>query len=72
MKVMDDGEDFLGIEYPSKESVCTSMEVQTGNSVEVLTAEEDRVAAHPRMQHKSRAPATKFKVKHEPKVSSDA
>lgn len=61
-KVMDGGQELLlGIENPSRESVDTSLEVQTGNSVEVLSDGEGSVAAHARMQHKARAQATKFK-----------
>lgn len=70
-KVMDGGQELLlGIENPSRESVDTSLEVQTGNSVEVLSDGEGSVAAHARMQHKARAQATKFKVKHETKFSA--
>ena len=60
---------LLGLENPSRESVGTSLEVQTGNSVEVLSAGEGSVAVYPQMQLKARAPATRFKVKHETKIS---
>lgn len=50
---------LLAIGNSSRESVGTSLEVLTGNSM------EGSIAAYPRMQHKARAPATRFKVKHE-------
>ncbi|WCJ37440.1 IQ-domain 33 [Euphorbia peplus] len=49
-----------GMESPSRESVGTSLEVQTGNSVEVLVKQEN-IAAHLRMQKKAKAQVQKIK-----------
>lgn len=44
------------------ESLGTSVEVQTGNSVDVYSIQEENVAAHRRMQQKARTQELKLKV----------
>ncbi|KAJ4848470.1 hypothetical protein Tsubulata_032229 [Turnera subulata] len=51
----------LGMGSPSRDSVGTSVEVQTGNSVEVLSVTEARVAVHPRIHKKARTQVLKLK-----------
>ncbi|PIA38248.1 hypothetical protein AQUCO_02800134v1 [Aquilegia coerulea] len=46
---------------PSLESVGTSVEVQTGGSFEVLSLQEERIAAQHRAQQKARSHAAKLK-----------
>ncbi|KAB1219300.1 Protein IQ-DOMAIN 1 [Morella rubra] len=48
-------------ESPSRESVGTSIEVQTGNSVEVVSIREERVALHHLVQQKGRTQVLKLK-----------
>lgn len=59
-----DGEQKLivGAESPSRESLGTSVEVQTGNSVEAYSIQGVNSAAHHRTQEKARAQALKWKV----------
>ncbi|XP_010252628.1 PREDICTED: protein IQ-DOMAIN 1-like [Nelumbo nucifera] len=60
-KQMDETEAVQGTKSPSKESVGTSIEVQTGNSVEVLSVREDRTAVQHQVQQKSRTQISKAK-----------
>ncbi|KAF8409647.1 hypothetical protein HHK36_005725 [Tetracentron sinense] len=60
-KQMGDGKTVKGTESPSGESVGTSIEVQTGNSMEVLTVSEESVALQHRVQHKAPTQASKLK-----------
>ncbi|KAK2648755.1 hypothetical protein Ddye_016244 [Dipteronia dyeriana] len=48
-------------ESPSKESIGTSIEVQTGNSVEVFSLQEETMAIPQRIQQKARAQVFKIK-----------
>lgn len=50
------------MESPSRESLGTSVEVQTGNSVQVYSIQGENSAAHHRTQEKARAQALKLKV----------
>lgn len=50
-------------ESPSRESVGTSIEVQTGNSVEVFSVREESMTLPQRMHQKARAQIVKIKVK---------
>ncbi|KAK6259548.1 hypothetical protein SCA6_014022 [Theobroma cacao] len=58
----DKQEPRQGNESPSRESIGTSIEVQTGNSVEVFSAREESKVVHHRMQHKPKAQVLKIKV----------
>lgn len=59
---MDDKEELaIGTGSPSKESVGTSIEVQTGNSIEVLSLREESVILPQRVQQKSRSHVLKLK-----------
>ncbi|XP_065873425.1 protein IQ-DOMAIN 33 isoform X2 [Euphorbia lathyris] len=51
----------MGTESPSRDSVGTSMEVQTGHSVEVLSVKQENLAAHLKMQKKSKTQVLKIK-----------
>ncbi|XP_062152529.1 protein IQ-DOMAIN 33 isoform X1 [Alnus glutinosa] len=51
----------VGTESPSRESVGTSVEVQTGNSAEVFSVQEERVALHHGMQQKARTQVLRLK-----------
>lgn len=51
-----------GVESPNRESLGTSIEVQTGNSVEIPSAQEERMAVHNRTYKKARTQVTKLKV----------
>ncbi|EOX93400.1 IQ-domain 33, putative isoform 1 [Theobroma cacao] len=57
----DKQEPRQGNESPSRESIGTSIEVQTGNSVEVFSAREESKVVHHRMQHKPKAQVLKIK-----------
>ncbi|TQE07714.1 hypothetical protein C1H46_006647 [Malus baccata] len=61
--ISKDGEQQLiaGAESPSRESLGTSVEVQTGNSVEVYSIQGENSAAHHRTQEKARVQALKLK-----------
>ncbi|KAL5798013.1 hypothetical protein ACOSQ2_002833 [Xanthoceras sorbifolium] len=50
-----------GTESPSRESVGTSIEVQTGNSVEVFSLQEESMAIPQRIQQKARTQVFKIK-----------
>ncbi|KAJ4982466.1 hypothetical protein NE237_033303 [Protea cynaroides] len=50
-----------GIESPSRKSVCTSVEVQIGNSVETLKVREETVTTQHRVQLKTRSQVSKLK-----------
>ncbi|KAH7533412.1 hypothetical protein FEM48_Zijuj04G0128000 [Ziziphus jujuba var. spinosa] len=50
-----------GVESPNRESLGTSIEVQTGNSVEIPSAQEERMAVHNRTYKKARTQVTKLK-----------
>lgn len=50
-----------GIESPSRESLTTSIEVQTGNS-EALSVQDERVVLSNRVQQKSKTQLHKLKV----------
>ncbi|CAL2249255.1 unnamed protein product [Prunus armeniaca] len=52
---------IVGPENLSTESLGTSVEVQTGNSVDVYSIQEENVAAHRRMQQKARTQELKLK-----------
>ncbi|KAJ4976827.1 hypothetical protein NE237_001933 [Protea cynaroides] len=55
-------ESLQEMQSPSRESLGTSIEVQTGNSVETLTIrEEESVTAQHRVQHKARSQVSKPK-----------
>lgn len=56
-------EDILVVaESPNRESLGTSIEVQTGNSVELFSVLQERTAAHHRTQKKARTQLVKVKV----------
>lgn len=60
---MDGKEELaIGTGSPSKESAGTSIEVQTGNSTEVLSLREESVILPQRVQQKSRSQVLKLKV----------
>ncbi|KAF8391635.1 hypothetical protein HHK36_023941 [Tetracentron sinense] len=61
IKQMGTGEIVKGNGSPSRESVGTSIEVQTGNSVEVLTVREESVAVQHRVQQRVRNQVYKLK-----------
>lgn len=52
----------VGTESSSRESVGTSVEVQTGNSAEVFSVQEERVALHHQMLQKARTQVLRLKV----------
>lgn len=54
-------EPAMEMESPSRDSVGTSIEVQTANSVEVLSVKLEKVAVHHRMQKKARTQVLKIK-----------
>ena len=61
---MDGEQDLLvGGGTPSRESLGTSIEVQTGNSIEVFSTREEIMAVHHRLQQKARTAALKLKVR---------
>lgn len=60
---------FDGAESPNRESLGTSIEVQMGNSVELLSVQEERMVAHPRTQKKARTQVVKVKVERKCSVS---
>lgn len=63
IKLKDDKEELVvGKQSPSRESLGTSIEVQTGNSVEVFPTQEERVGLHHRIQQKARTQSLKLKV----------
>ncbi|KAE8075590.1 hypothetical protein FH972_014287 [Carpinus fangiana] len=51
----------VGTESSSRESVGTSVEVQTGNSAEVFSVQEERVALHHQMLQKARTQVLRLK-----------
>ncbi|KAA8524777.1 hypothetical protein F0562_011200 [Nyssa sinensis] len=51
----------VGTGSPSKESVGTSLEVQTGNSTEVFSIQEGSIAMHHRLLQKARTQVMKLK-----------
>lgn len=53
---------IVGAESPSRVSHGTSIEVQTGNSVENFGAVEERTAFRQQKQQKAKAQAIKLKV----------
>lgn len=56
---------IVGSESPSMDSLGTSVEVQTGNSVEVHSIQEENLAAQHRLtQQKARAQVLRLKVEH--------
>ncbi|KAK9284825.1 hypothetical protein L1049_024002 [Liquidambar formosana] len=62
IKSMDSKHEVVvGRESPSKESVGTSLEVQTGHSIEVFSIREESMAIHHRMQQKARSQVLKLK-----------
>ncbi|XP_057955291.1 protein IQ-DOMAIN 33 isoform X2 [Malania oleifera] len=54
-------ESIEGTPSPSKESIGTSIEVQTGNSVEVFSIQKENMAIHHRVQQKPRPQILKLK-----------
>ncbi|KAJ6401406.1 hypothetical protein OIU84_016758 [Salix udensis] len=50
-----------GTESPSRDSLGTSIEVQTGNSVGVLSVKEENVSAHHRVQKRARTQVFRLK-----------
>lgn len=50
-------------ESPSRDSVGTSIEVQTGNSVEVFSIQEESITIPERIQQKTKPQVFKIKVK---------
>ena len=50
-----------GIESPSRESLSTSIEVQTGNS-EAFSVQDERIVLSNRMQQKTKTQLHKLKV----------
>ncbi|PSS14345.1 Protein IQ-DOMAIN like [Actinidia chinensis var. chinensis] len=62
IKSMDGEQELLvGGGTPSRESLGTSIEVQTGNSTEVFSTREEIMAIHHRLQQKARTAALKLK-----------
>ncbi|XP_059662924.1 protein IQ-DOMAIN 33 [Cornus florida] len=62
LKLMDAGQELVvGTWSPSWESVGTSIEVQTGNSVEVFSIAEESMTLHHRVQQKARTEVLKLK-----------
>ncbi|XP_010270107.1 PREDICTED: protein IQ-DOMAIN 1-like [Nelumbo nucifera] len=61
MKQIDERETVQGMESPSRESMGTSVVVQTGNSVEVLRVQGNRMAVQHRVQQKFRTQVSKLK-----------
>ncbi|KAG2719436.1 hypothetical protein I3760_03G266400 [Carya illinoinensis] len=62
IKLKDGKEELVvGKQSPSRASLGTSIEVQTGNSVEVFPTQEERVALHHRIQQKARTQSLKLK-----------
>ncbi|XP_022771721.1 protein IQ-DOMAIN 1-like [Durio zibethinus] len=62
MKTKDDKQEPLtGNESPSRESIGTSIEVQTGNSMEVFSVQEESNAVHHRVQQKPKAQVLRIK-----------
>lgn len=49
-------------ESPNRDSLGSSIEVQTGNSVEFFSVQEERTAVHHRTQKKARTQLVKVKV----------
>lgn len=63
IKLKDGNQDLIvETESPSRESLGTSVEVQTGNSAEVFSVQEERVAIPHRMQQKARTQVLQLKV----------
>ncbi|KAJ6329483.1 hypothetical protein OIU77_011038 [Salix suchowensis] len=61
-KSEEDGQGLaLGTESPSRDSLGTSIEVQTGNSVGVLSVKEENVSAHHRVQKRARTQVFRLK-----------
>lgn len=60
----------VGTESPSRESVGTSVEVQTGNSAEVFSVQEERVALHHPMLQKARTQVLRLKVEQKAMLTS--
>lgn len=65
VNLMDDGkqEAVVGTASPSRESVGTSIEVQTGNSTDVFSVREESMAVPHRMQQKARTQTQVWKLK---------
>ncbi|XVF31836.1 hypothetical protein REPUB_Repub17cG0027900 [Reevesia pubescens] len=62
IKTEDDKQEPLTVtESPSRESIGTSIEVQTGNSVEVFSVQEESKAVHHHVQQKPKAQILKIK-----------
>ncbi|GMI66266.1 IQ-domain 33 [Hibiscus trionum] len=57
----DKQEPPAGTESPSRESISTSIEVQTGNSVEVFSVQEESKDVHYRVQQKLKAQVLRIK-----------
>ncbi|XWS36722.1 hypothetical protein CRYUN_Cryun20dG0110400 [Craigia yunnanensis] len=57
----DKQEPLTGTQSPSRESIGTSIEVQTGNSVEVFSVQEESKAVHHRLQQKPKAQVLRIK-----------
>lgn len=58
----EDGQELaLGTESPSRDSLGTSIEVQTGNSVEVLSVREENESVHHRVQKRARTQVFRLK-----------
>ncbi|KAJ6674611.1 IQ-DOMAIN 5-RELATED [Salix viminalis] len=61
-KSEEDGQGLApGTESPSRDSLGTSIEVQTGNSVGVLSVKEENVSAHHRVQKRARTQVFRLK-----------
>ncbi|KAK4577131.1 hypothetical protein RGQ29_027584 [Quercus rubra] len=62
IKLKDGNQDLIvETESPSRESLGTSVEVQTGNSAEVFSVQEERVEIPHRMQQKARTQVLQLK-----------
>ncbi|OMP03168.1 IQ motif, EF-hand binding site [Corchorus capsularis] len=63
IKAKDDGQEEppAGTGTPSRESIGTSIEVQTGNSVEVFSVHEESKTVHHRIQQKPKAQILRIK-----------
>ncbi|XP_022728161.1 protein IQ-DOMAIN 1-like [Durio zibethinus] len=62
IKTKDDKQEPLtGTQSPNRESIGTSIEVQTGNSREVFSVQEESKAVHQRLQQKPRAQVLRIK-----------
>lgn len=63
IKRKDDKQETLtGTESPSRDTIGTSIEVQTGNSVEIFLVQDESKGVHHRVQQKPKAQVLRIKV----------